>query len=121
MQDCKVNILGAEYLIQKKSYSDEFAFKKRNIDGYCDRYQNLIVYCDLDTDDMWDSEPEKTKREAEKYTVRHEIVHAFLLESGLAESSHGIDHGWGIDDEIVDWIAIQLPKIYKAFTEVGAL
>lgn len=53
MQGCKVNILGTEYTIQKRKYSEEPAFKKRSIDGYCDRYQKLIVYCDLDTDEVW--------------------------------------------------------------------
>ena len=43
MQDCKVNILGAEYQIKKKAYKDEPAFEKRGIDGYCDSYIHLIV------------------------------------------------------------------------------
>ena len=81
MQDCKVNILGTEYQIKKKAYKDEPAFEKRGIDGYCDSYIHLIVYCDLDTDERWDTEPEETKRACEKQTIRHELTHAFLHES----------------------------------------
>lgn len=121
MQDCKVNILGTKYQIRKKSYEDEPAFERRSIDGYCDSYIHEIVYCDLDTDDKWQYELEETKRECEKQTVRHEIVHAFLYESGLQESSHGIELGWAVDEEIVDWMAKQIPKICKAFEEAGAL
>lgn len=121
MQDCKVNILGTEYYITKKSYKDEPAFERRGIDGYCNGFTHEIVYCDLDTDDKWQYENEETKRKCETQTIRHEIVHAFLFESGLRESSHGIEHGWAVDEEIVDWMANQIPKIYKAFEEVGAL
>ena len=84
----KVNVLGTDYTIRKMKRSEEPAFDEQDIDGYCDRYQHLIVYLDLDSDTKWDGEPEKTKRECEKSTIRHEIVHAFIFESGLSESSH---------------------------------
>ena len=42
----------------------------------------------------------------EKKNLRHEIVHAFLFESGLAENSE-----WAYNEEMVDWIAKQGPKI----------
>ncbi len=121
MKDCKVNILGTEYQIQKKNYDEEPAFEQKGIDGYCDSYMNLIVYCNLDSDKRWNGEPEETKRICEKQTLRHEITHAFLHESGLRESSHGIEHGWASDEEIVDWFAIQSPKIYKVFAELDIL
>jgi hypothetical protein len=37
---------------------------------------------------------------------RHEVIHAFLCESGLLHNSD-----WATDEEMVDWFAIQLPKI----------
>lgn len=37
--------------------------------------------------------------------MAHEIVHAFLYESGLDVES------WGENEEIVDWIAIQIFKL----------
>lgn len=45
--------------------------------------------------------------------VRHEIVHAFLQESGLGSRS--------LDEELVDWIAIQLPKIAAAVESLGVM
>ncbi len=121
MQDMTVNVLGTEYRIRKKAYADEPAFEKRGIDGYCDSYTHEIVYCDLDTDTRWDVEPKETKRICEKHTIRHELIHAFLSESGLKESSHGVDHGWACDEEIVDWFAVQSPKIFRLFQELDLL
>ena len=47
-----------------------------------------------------------------KKTLRHEIVHAFMFESGLG---YNWEHGSiGQEETVVDWIAIQLPKIYAA-------
>lgn len=40
---------------------------------------------------------------------------AFLFESGLGADS------WGINEEIVDWIAYQFPKMAEAFGKVDAL
>ena len=51
-----------------------------------------------------------------KKNVRHELVHAFLFECGLAENSN-----WAQNEELVDWIAIQGPKIYKAWQDAGAV
>lgn len=45
--------------------------------------------------------------------VRHEVIHAFQFESGLA-------FNWehkplGVEETTVDWFAIQWPKINKVF------
>ena len=40
---------------------------------------------------------------------------------GLASSSLGIDGPWAKNEEMVDWFALQGPKIYKAWQEVGAI
>lgn len=60
-----------------------------------------------------------TKKHIESYikkVMRHEIIHAFLCESGLAENSD-----WATNEELVDWIAIQAPKLIKAWKDVDAL
>lgn len=41
-------------------------------------------------------------------------------ESGLWENS-GTADAWGQDETITDWIAIQAPKLFKAFQEACAL
>lgn len=47
-------------------------------------------------------------------TLRHEIVYAFLHESGLSSNSE-----WAMNEEIVDWIALQLPKIISICNELS--
>lgn len=57
----------------------------------------------------------------EKSVIRHEVVHAFLYESGLDSCSERFDEGWAVNEEMVDWIAIQFPKICKVFEQLGVL
>ena len=72
---------------------------------------------------MVEREAEGTSEDMECYikkVLRHEIVHAFLFESGLGECSHSSEM-WAKDEEIVDWFARQGDKIYNTWKEVGAL
>ena len=116
-----VNILGTPYEIIVKKYDEEEAFDRRSIAGFCDGYAKEIVVCDMHTYKDWENETEKTIVECQKETTRHEIVHAFFYESGLWDSSLGIDNSWAKNEEMVDWIAIQGEKIYKAWQEANAL
>ena len=54
-------------------------------------------------------------------TLRHEITHAFLNESGLQNDTSVPGSGWATNEEMVDWIAIQFPKMKKAFEEADCL
>lgn len=56
-----------------------------------------------------------------KETLRHEIVHAFLYESGLSGSSSKIEGGWATNEEMVDWIAIQANKLIAAWKAADCL
>lgn len=54
-----------------------------------------------------------TKVENVEELVRHEVIHAFQFESGLA-------FNWehkplGVEETTVDWFAIQWPKINEVF------
>lgn len=117
----KLNILGTEYEIVVKKYDDDEAFDRRSIDGYCDGYQKKIVVCDMHTYKGWEHEEEETIRISQKQALRHEIVHAFFNESGLADNSGQVTCGWAICEEMVDWIALQGEKIYKAWAEAKCL
>lgn len=55
-----------------------------------------------------------------KKQLRHELIHAFLYESGLSFNSAATG-AWAAEEEIVDWIAIQFPKIYEACAELECL
>ena len=116
-----VSILGTEYEIVKKKYSEEPAFEKREIGGYCDRMLNQLVYCDMSTYKGWEDESAESCQNQEKLTLRHEIVHAFLYESGLADNTMQYDGVWAQNEEMVDWIALQGIKIYAAWKEAGAI
>ena len=53
-------------------------------------------------------------------SLRHEIIHAFLYESGLLGNSQMSEH-WALNEEMVDWFAIQTPKIYEVFKQLDIL
>ena len=54
----------------------------------------------------------------QRKVIRHEIIHAFLYESGLWQSSFNCK-AWAQNEEMVEWFAIQSPKIFRAFREAG--
>lgn len=108
----KVNILGAVYSVYDRSEEEDKNLK--DCDGYCDKTTKEIVIkkksaeCNLGNFDAY-----------RKKVLRHEIIHAFLFESGLHEN---FEHSqWGHDETYVDWVAVQFPKMIAAFTEVDAL
>lgn len=107
----KINVLGTEYTITQ-THNDP---RMENIDGFCDETTKEIFVETYEGDDG--KSGVKTKLDVQrKKNVRHELVHAFLFECGLAENSP-----WAQNEELVDWIAIQGPKLYKAWLEAGAI
>jgi len=116
-----LSILGTVYTVECKKYKDDPDFAKRDIDGYCDPLLHRIVLCDMTTLPGWENEPLEKINIVEQTILRHEIVHAFLDEAGLMESSLRPESGWATNEEMVDWIALTGPKIFKAWQEAGAL
>lgn len=117
-----LSVLGTEYEIIRKDYADEPAFEKREIIGYCDTIIKQIVICNAKTLPNCKEKTEEYCVMFEKSTLRHEIVHAFLFESGLNSSSGRIiNQGWAENEELVDWIALQAPKLIAAFKAADAL
>lgn len=114
-----VMVLGSEYKI---TVSDKKKDKSLDdCDGYCKMSENIIGVRDLHDDDDWKSESESHIRSRMKKILRHEIVHAFLHQSGLSENACVYYLAWSGNEEMVDWFAIQGAKIYKAWKEAGAL
>ena len=96
----KVNVLGTEYeIIQTDEKSEE-------CDGYIHFENKKIFVMDL-------SHHQENASSAKGRVIRHELVHAFLYESGLDANSE-----WAQNEEVVDWIALQFPKIVKVFEEL---
>ncbi len=116
----KINVLGTEYTVIVKKYDEEESFARRHIDGFCDGYTKEIVVCDMSTYAGWEHETADTLLPYQKNSLRHEIVHAFLFESGLAQNSGDTD-AWAMNEEMVDWIARQGLKIYAAWQEADAI
>lgn len=117
----KVSILGTDYEIEMHKMSDDNVLKNNNWCGYCDEDMHRIVVADFDEEEFFQYDTERQKDEAVKQTLRHEIVHAFLNESGLKSDSTIIQCAWARNEEMVDWIAIQFPKIEKVYKQLGIL
>jgi hypothetical protein len=116
----KIDVLGTKYtIIRVKSGQDEY-MDKMHFGGYCDGNQKRIVLLDLKTVPEWKEESEASITRQEKETMRHELIHAFLNESGLEWNSHSCD-AWAKNEEMVDWFAIQMPKLLKAFKAADCL
>lgn len=105
-----VNILGTKYSIHLKSPAEDEMLQK--CDGYCDKTTHQIVVTTQNGD-------LGNFSDYQKKSIRHEIVHAFMFESGLAENW---EHKTiGQEETVVDWIAIQAPKMIEAFQKANAL
>lgn len=112
LSELSVNILGTEYTVKFMSEKEDYRLEE--MDGYTDFYSKLIVVENSRAGTIHNI------NEYHRKVLRHEIVHAFLYESGFATSSHGND-SFADDEEIVDWIAIQGRKIHKAWESVYAI
>lgn len=116
-----VNILGTEYRIEVHKRSEDEFMRKNGADGYCSADGKLIVIADTSEKESFPDMTDIEQSTYRKRLLRHEITHAFLDESGLQHCSSVPMGAWARHEEMVDWIAIQFPKIMKAFQEVGAL
>lgn len=121
MKNCKVNILGTEYTIETHKISEDETMKKNQWSGYCDEEQKLIVVADMTEKEFIDIDSADGQEQYIKKTLRHEITHAFLNESGLSDNASTPACAWAKHEEMVDWFAIQSPKIFKLFTELDLL
>jgi len=103
----QVNVLGTTYTVKNDSEVNDPKLKE--CDGYCDDTMKLCVVADFVPDTM----SKGNLKEYQKKVIRHEIIHAFLFESGMAEMS--------ADETFVDWIVVQFPKLHQAFQEAECL
>lgn len=116
-----VSVLGTDYEIIWKKYDEDEAFARLGCDGYCEGLTKRIVVCDMDTYKGYENESDEVRRASERAALRHEIVHAFFNESGLAASAHPSTGAFSLDEELIDWIALQGEKIYATWAAAGCL
>lgn len=85
-----INILGTKYTITFRPDEEVCSAMSVQIGecgGYCSAAAKEIVIANLDRCDDADLEKDEVKR----CNLRHEIVHAFLNESGLQANSNGAE------------------------------
>ena len=105
-----VHILGTEYkilIIEEGDYRFD-----RDADGWVDTQAKEILIFNYKQDAI----SVKDLVAYQKKVIRHEIIHAFLYESGLWQNAYS-SKCWAQNEEMVDWIAIQFPKIQSAYKE----
>lgn len=106
-----IPVLGVKYSLTETSKEKDSRLAL-GIDGYCD---TSIKSCVVDAMISDDPACKQNLPEYKKQVIRHELIHAFLHESGLDGES------WAANEELVDWIAIQFPKLKEAFIKAECL
>lgn len=102
----QINVLGTNYDL----IVDSEKIIMPDTDGMCNFYEKVIVVKGVP--DMLESgDSVQIKECRHKEVLRHEIIHAFFAESGLADYAY--------DEVLVDWLSRQIPKINKTFNIVG--
>ena len=109
----KVKILGTEYEIVMDAEEKDYPILK-DADGYADFTIKKIVVKKL----IQDGESYEDLELWQRKTLRHEIIHAFLYESGLWQNSF---KDWARNEEMTDWIALQFEKILGVFIELQCI
>ena len=79
----KIDVLGTKYNLRRVNFDQDEFMRKMNYGGYCDNNTKEIVILNLKSTPDWASAQEEVIQRMEKCTIRHELVHAFLNESGL--------------------------------------
>lgn len=106
-----IDILGVRYKILITSDYDAFPKLKLDMDAYTDTTIKEIV-----VDGFKNSVKDiNSVSDIYKYIcdlIRHEVVHSFLYESGLGGCCD-----WA-NEEMVDWVAIQLPKFIESLSNI---
>ena len=113
MENCTVNILGTDYEILVQSEAENPKLKE--CAGICEQYSKKIILndCKYTEDEVMRVD---NFEEYKKKVARHEVFHAFFGESGLRSHSD-----YAENEELIDWLAIQSPKIFKVFKELDLL
>jgi hypothetical protein len=117
----KINVLGTEYEIVYRGYDELRIFENEGIEAYCESIRKMIVIGKIKTFPGYEHESMEYCIKCEEEALRHEIVHAFLNESGLQECAFTPKGGWARNEEMVDWIALQFPKLLEAMKAAGCL
>lgn len=114
-----VKILGTAYKVRLCVPYDKDPDLKGKF-GYTSFPEKLIVVADICTIPGWEEASDNEILDTFLTTIRHEIIHAYLAESGLSGSSASASC-WAMNEEMVDWFAIQFPKILETFKKLDCI
>ena len=104
----KVNVLGTVYKIK---YIPSLDGRGGETDFYTKEIrisEQEDVPAEYKTDNL---------KEMQRHVLRHELIHAFLFESVMDQSS-AAHEAWAVNEEMIDWMAIQMPKIMAAYDSI---
>ena len=100
-----INILGTEYSFRV----DEQVMDDAGADGMC-RFHSKEIILRPEENILEDGTDEENRTYYSK-VIRHEVVHAALHESGLTHYAN--------DELLVEWLAVQFPKLAEIFKKAG--
>lgn len=106
-----INVLGTPYRVDMVPESEDP--KLKDMDGYMDPSIKRIVVTDVKARP---EDPENVQDQDwfQRNIIRHELIHAFITESGLEDAF------WHNED-MVRWLAYMFPRLLVAFKEAGAM
>ena len=112
MADGKIiNVLGILYQVDIVPEKEDP--KLESMDGYTDPSIKRIVISDVHARP---EDPENVQDQDwfQRNIIRHELIHAFVVESGCQDAL------WHSED-MVRWLAYMFPRLVAAFRETGAM
>lgn len=106
-----INVLGTLYRVDMVPESEDP--KLESMDGYTDPSIKRIVISDVH---RRPEDPENVQDQDwfQRNIIRHELIHAFVVESGCQDAF------WHSED-MVRWLAYMFPRLLAAFIEAGAM
>ncbi len=119
----KLNLNEKEWTLYLRNHDHDSVLKDNDYSGYCDELRKVIIIGHIDKKDITDEFESKEYRKKaliEKYgdTIRHEIIHAMLFSCGLGFDSLKCNGSWAVNEEMVDWFAINIPKIHTKTNKI---
>ena len=114
MRTYNLNILGTKWKLKEVPRDLDPMFG--TVDGYADRSIRTMFVAENDTHT---TDSVKDWDEYLKVVKRHEIIHAFFFESGLAQDMY--HPAYGHCEQDIDWMAIQFPKMLEVFEAADAI
>ena len=108
---CVVDVLGIPYSVNITPEADDP--KLESMDGYTDPSIKRIVISDVH---RRPDDPENVQDQDwfQRTIIRHELIHAFVVESGCQDAL------WHSED-MVRWLAYMFPRLVDAFKEAKAM